>query len=89
MAILVLLSLGRVVKVVELLYGMRHFDTASLFIEATKEFGLLDDSVETSILYLCVFICLSTLCTYHILLLLILLLLLLLYHNLYSAHIHA
>ena len=41
-AILILLSLGQFVKVIELLYGLRHFDRAALFIEACREFRLID-----------------------------------------------
>jgi len=41
-AILILLSLGQFLKVIELLYGLRHFDRAALFIEAFREFNLLD-----------------------------------------------
>ena len=49
-AILLMLSLGQFVKVIEMLNGMRHFDRAALFIEACMEFELLDSSEETSIL---------------------------------------
>ena len=35
-----------------MLYSVRHFDRAALFVEACQEFGLLDSSEETSILEL-------------------------------------
>jgi len=47
-AILVMLSLGQFVKVIEMLYSVRHFDRATLFIEACQEFGLLDSSPDTT-----------------------------------------
>lgn len=43
-AMLVLLSLGQFTRVVELLYSQRYFDRAALFIEACREFGLLNVS---------------------------------------------
>ena len=50
LAVLVLLSVGQFVRVVELLHQMRHFDRAALFVEACQQFQLLDSSSETSIL---------------------------------------
>ncbi len=49
-AVLVMLSLGQFVKVIEMLYSMRHFDQAALFVEACQEFKLLPTNDETSIL---------------------------------------
>ncbi|CAH1783668.1 unnamed protein product [Owenia fusiformis] len=40
-AVLVLLSLCRFTKVIEMLYQCRHFDRAALFLEACLEFGLI------------------------------------------------
>ena len=51
MAILVMISLGQFVKVIEMMYSMRQCDRAALFVESLKQFGLLDKSEETSILY--------------------------------------
>ncbi len=45
-----MLSLGQFVKVIEMLYSMRHFDQAALFVEACQEFKLLPTNDETSIL---------------------------------------
>ena len=45
-----MLSLGQFYRVVEMLYGMRHFDQAALFVESCFEFGLLKLTEETSIL---------------------------------------
>ncbi len=48
-----MLSLGQFVKVVEMLYSMRHFDQAALFVEACQEFNLLPKNDDTSILTQC------------------------------------
>ena len=45
-----MLSLGQFVRVIEMLYHMRHFDRAALFIEACQEFDLLENTEETCIL---------------------------------------
>ncbi len=50
LAVLVMLSLGQFVKVTEMLYSMRHFDQAALFVQACQEFNLLPKTNETSIL---------------------------------------
>ena len=50
LSVLVMLSLGQFVKVIEMLYSMRHFDQAALFVEACQEFNLLPKNEETSIL---------------------------------------
>ncbi|XP_078587664.1 WD repeat-containing protein 11-like isoform X3 [Branchiostoma floridae x Branchiostoma japonicum] len=55
-AILVLLSLGHFLKVLELLYSMRHFDRAALFAEACLEFGVLILNEETSSLIEAIFL---------------------------------
>ncbi|XP_064630114.1 WD repeat-containing protein 11-like isoform X2 [Lineus longissimus] len=55
-AILVLLSLGQFYKIVEMLYGMRHFDRATLFVEACMEFGLLEKNETTTPLVEAVFL---------------------------------
>ena len=47
-ALLVLLSLGRFRKVVEMLYGMRHFDRAALFLEACLQFGAVSQTDDNS-----------------------------------------
>ena len=49
-AVLVMLSLGQFTRVIEMLYSMRYFDRAALFIEACQEFGLMEQTVETRIL---------------------------------------
>jgi hypothetical protein len=51
-ALLVLLSLGMFDRVLELLMSMRHFDTAALFVESMKEFGVLGSDEQSSILLL-------------------------------------
>ncbi|XP_064605109.1 WD repeat-containing protein 11-like [Liolophura sinensis] len=55
-AVLVMLSLGQFLKVVEMLYGMRHFDRAVCFLEACMEFGLLEKTEETSPLFEAVYL---------------------------------
>ncbi|XP_041368583.1 WD repeat-containing protein 11-like [Gigantopelta aegis] len=55
-ALLVLLSLGQFVKVVEMLYGMRSFDRAACFIEACLQFGVLEKTSETASLIEAVFL---------------------------------
>ncbi|KAK2170890.1 hypothetical protein NP493_1127g02083 [Ridgeia piscesae] len=55
LAVLVLLSIGQFVRVIELLLQMRHIDRAALFVEACQEFQLLDSSAQTSALVETVF----------------------------------
>ncbi|XP_005089399.1 WD repeat-containing protein 11 [Aplysia californica] len=50
-SVLVLLSLGQFYKVLEVLYSMRNFDRAALFLEACLEFGLLRSTEQTSSLF--------------------------------------
>jgi hypothetical protein len=47
MAVLVMLSLGQYVRVVEMLYEMRQFSKAACFVQACMEFGLMEKSVDT------------------------------------------
>lgn len=42
-----LLSLGQFYKVLEVLYSMRNFDRAVLFLEACLEFGVLKNTENT------------------------------------------
>ena len=46
LAVLVMLSLGSFDKVVEMLYSMRHFARAALFIEACQEFQVMSHTTE-------------------------------------------
>ncbi|XP_076467443.1 WD repeat-containing protein 11-like [Babylonia areolata] len=55
-ALLVMLSLGHFNKVVEMLYSMRCFDRAALFIEACLQFGALANTEETGPLFEAVFL---------------------------------
>ncbi|XP_074640587.1 WD repeat-containing protein 11-like isoform X2 [Tubulanus polymorphus] len=55
-AMLVLLSLGQFYKVLEMLYGMRYFDRAALFVEACFEFGLMEKTEKTTPLIEAVFL---------------------------------
>uniref|UniRef100_A0A2C9KHQ4 Uncharacterized protein n=1 Tax=Biomphalaria glabrata TaxID=6526 RepID=A0A2C9KHQ4_BIOGL len=50
-SVLVLLSLGQFYKVLELLYSMRNFDTAALFLESCEQFGLLKNVEQTKSLF--------------------------------------
>ncbi|CAH3181969.1 unnamed protein product [Porites lobata] len=45
-AVLVLLSLGKFYKALDMLYSMRYFDRAGLFAEACQEFGFLSPEEE-------------------------------------------
>lgn len=45
-AVLVLLSLGKFYKALDMLYSMRYFDRAGLFAEACQEYGFLSPSDE-------------------------------------------
>ncbi|KAL3863810.1 hypothetical protein ACJMK2_005541 [Sinanodonta woodiana] len=56
LAVLVMLSLGKFMKVVEMLYGMRHFSKAAYFIEAGMEFDLIRKTKETGLLIEAVFL---------------------------------
>ncbi|XP_050396083.2 WD repeat-containing protein 11 [Patella vulgata] len=55
-ALLVLLSLGQFYKVVEMLYGMRCFDRAVCFIEACKEFNLMENTKDNASLFEAVYL---------------------------------
>ncbi|CAG5129448.1 unnamed protein product [Candidula unifasciata] len=55
-SVLVLLSLGQFQKVLEVLYSMRNFDRAALFLEACLEFGLLKHTENTGSLYEAVYL---------------------------------
>ncbi|GFR86903.1 WD repeat-containing protein 11 [Elysia marginata] len=55
-SVLVLLSLGQFYKVLEMLYSMRNFDRAVLFLEACLEFGLLQEMENTRLLFQAVFL---------------------------------
>ncbi|GFO31567.1 WD repeat-containing protein 11 [Plakobranchus ocellatus] len=50
-SVLVLLSLGQFYKVLEMLYSMRNFDRAVLFLEACLEFDLLQETEHTKLLF--------------------------------------
>lgn len=45
-AVLVLLSLGKFYKALDMLYSMRYFDRAAMFAEACQEYGFLSPSDE-------------------------------------------
>ncbi|KAL5022239.1 hypothetical protein ScPMuIL_001394 [Solemya velum] len=47
-AVLVMLSLGHFVKVVEMLYSMRQFSRAACFIQSCREFGVMDKNEENN-----------------------------------------
>ncbi|KAK3729030.1 hypothetical protein RRG08_005403 [Elysia crispata] len=55
-SVLVLLSLGQFYKVLEMLYSMRNFDRAVLFLEACLEFDLLQDTEHTRMLFQAVYL---------------------------------
>ncbi|KAL4232352.1 WD repeat-containing protein 11 [Mactra antiquata] len=55
-AVLVLISLGYFIKVIEMLYGMRQFNRAACFIEAAQEFDLLEETEENNSLIEAVFL---------------------------------
>lgn len=52
-AVLVLLSLGKFYKALDMLYSMRYFDRAGLFAEACQEFGFLspEDEKNTALVH--------------------------------------
>ncbi|KAH9489673.1 WD repeat-containing protein 11, partial [Bulinus truncatus] len=50
-SVLVLLSLGQFYKVLEVLYSMRNFDRAALFLESCEQFGLLKCVEQTKSLF--------------------------------------
>ncbi|KAK3585480.1 hypothetical protein CHS0354_003328 [Potamilus streckersoni] len=56
LAVLVMLSLGKFMKVVEMLYGMRQFTKAACLIEAGMEFDLIRKTEETGTLIEAVFL---------------------------------
>ena len=43
-ALLLLLSMGMFDRVVEMLYNMRYFDIAALFVDCCQQWGILDSS---------------------------------------------
>ena len=66
-ALLFLLSMGMFDRVVEMLYNMRYFDIAAIFVDCCQQWGILDSSdlPEGILLYSCfIEVCVSA-CIIH------------------------